>query len=100
MKILVVCFLLLALELASAAPRSLSLFNTLDTPWKGQSDKVTTSEVYIPPELIQAIAKAAPQVISGVIKLLSYAVCDNAADSQLQAFANSEERDAKKLWPW
>ena len=97
MKILVVCFLLLALELASAAPRSLSLF---DTPWKGQSDKVTTSEVYIPPELIQAIAKAAPQVISGVIKLLRYAVCDNAADSQLQAFANSEERDAKKLWPW
>ena len=95
MKILVICFFLLALGLASAAPRSLSLFSTLNTPWKGQSDEVTTSEVDIPQELIQAIAKAAPQVIAGVIKLLRYAVCDNTADSQLQAFTNNEERDAK-----
>ena len=96
MKVLVVCCLLfLALGLVSAAPRSLSLYNPLDTPWKWQRDEVATSEVYIPPELVQALAKAAPQVISGVIKLLRYAVCDNTADSQLQAFASNEERDAQ-----
>ena len=94
MKVLIIYVLLLALGLASAVPRSLSLLNTLDTPGKEQSDKVAMSQ-FIPSCLILEIAKVAPQVISEVIKLLRYVVCDNTTDSQLQAFTNNEERDAK-----
>ena len=87
MKILIVCFFLLMLGLASATPSgSLSnFFYALDTPGKEQSDKVAASQVTIDPQLIIAIAKAAPEIISGVIKLLKYTVCDNT-DSQLQFY--------------
>lgn len=93
MKILIICLHLFALRLASASPPSFSFFNTLspDTPGKEQSE-VATSQ-FIPTCLILEIAKVAPQVISEVIKLLRYVVCDNTTDSQLQAFADNEERD-------
>ena len=95
MKILIVCFFLLTLGLASATPSgSLSnFFYALDTPGKKKSDKVAASQVTIDPQLIIAIAKAAPEIISGVIKLLKYTVCDNT-DSQLQFFASNGEKDA------
>ena len=94
MKILIVCFFLLTLGLASATPSgSLSnFFYALDAPGKEQNDEVATSQ-FIPTCLIIELAKAAPKVISGVIELLRYAVCNNT-DSQLQHFANSGERDA------
>ena len=95
MKILSICFFVLALGLASAAPRrSLpNFFYALDTPRKAQSNEIVTDQVVIPPGVILGIAKMAPEVMSGVIKLLKSVVCDNT-DSQLQAFANNEERDA------
>ena len=95
MKTLIVCFFLLSLGLASAAPHNLlpNFSHTLDTPGKKQSSTVTTYQT-ISPEVILEIAKVAPKVISGVIELLKIAVCDNTDSVQLQGLANDEERDA------
>ena len=92
MKILI-CFFLLVLGLASAAPRrSLPyFFKALDTPGKKQRNAVAIDQIAIPPGVIVAITKSA---ISGVIEVLKLAVCDNTDSAQLQGFANNEERDA------
>ena len=96
MKIIIVCFFLLSLGLASTAPHmSLpNFFKALDTPGKKQSNAVTTYQTAISPEVILEVAKVAPKVISGVIELLKIAVCDNTDSAQLQGLANNEERDA------
>ena len=99
MKILSICFFVLALGLASAAPRRSvpNFFYALDTPRKEQSNEVATVTnqvaINIATKIILELVKKAPDVISAVIELLKAAVCDNT-DSQLQAFANNEERDA------
>ena len=92
MKILSICFFVLALGLASAAPRRSipNFFYALDTPRKAQSNEIVTDQVAIPPGIILEIVKMTSKVM---IKLLKSVVCDNT-DSQLQAFANNEERDA------
>ena len=93
-------FAVLALGLASAAPglplRYLPMqtgpveFSTLE---RELDEEVATSQ-NIPPEVVQFLVKLAPKVISGVMQLLRYAVCDSQ-DSQLQENANNEERNAK-----
>lgn len=92
MKILSICFFVLVLGLASAAPRrSLpNFFYALDTPRKAQSNEIVTDQVAIPPGIIPEIVTMTSKVM---IKLLKSVVCDNT-DSQLRAFANNEERDA------
>ena len=99
MKVTIVCLLLLILGLASAIPQwplryqyplKTGGLGTLETEL---SDEVAKSQVF-PAFLIPILASAAPKVASGIIQLLKYAVCDNT-DSQLQAYANNEERDAK-----
>ena len=92
MKILNICFFILALGLASAAPRrSLpNFFYALDTPRKAESNEIVTDQVAFPPGIILEIVKMTSKVM---INLLKSVVCDNT-DSQLQAFANNEERDA------
>lgn len=100
MKILIVCCFILGIGLASATLRRSSLpqlFYALNTPEKEQRSEVATDQVVIPPEVIKwAITKAAPLVISEVVKFLRYAVCDNTV-SQLQGFAGREERDANVM---
>ena len=93
MKIVIVCFFLLALGLALAAPhRSLpNFFKALDTPGRMQSNAVATNQFAIPPAVIVAVTKLA---ISGATEILKLAVCDNTDSAQLQGLANNEERDA------
>ena len=90
MKVLIAGLVLLALGLASAT-------------WQGHynngkelTDETATSQVF-PVALVPVLVKAAPKVVAMALDLLRYAVCDNTADSQLQAFANIEEENAEVM---
>ena len=96
MKVTIVCLLLLVLGLASAIPQwplRYPLKTGLGTLKTELSDEAAKSQVF-PASLIPILTKATPKVASGIIQFLKYAVCDNT-NSQLQAYENTEERDAK-----
>ena len=59
---------------------------------KELNDETAKSQV-LPLILVPMLLSAAPEVISTALDLLRMVVCDNT-DSQLQAFANTEEQDA------
>ena len=93
MKVLIAGFVLLALGLASAVPQWPSgHFNN----GKKLTDETATSQIF-PVALVPVLVAAAPKVVAMALDLLRYAVCDNSADSQLQAFANIEEDNAEVM---
>ena len=94
MKVLIAGLVLLALGLASAVPQwSISgHFNN----GKELTDETAASQVF-PVALVKVLVAAAPKVVAMALDLLRYAVCDNTADSQLQAFANIEEENAEVM---
>ena len=61
---------------------------------KELNDETAKSQIF-PVALIPILVSAAPKVVAMALDLLRYAVCDNTADSQLQAFADNEEENAK-----
>ena len=95
MKVLIVGFILLAVGLASAVSVGRyvppSGFSTLG---KELMDETAESQVF-PVVLIPLLVSAAPKVVAIALDILRYAVCDNTADSQLQAFADTEEDNAQ-----
>ena len=98
MKVLLVGFILLALGLVSAVPQwpvrryiQPSRFSPLG---KELNDEIVKSQIF-PLALIPVLISVAPQVISVVLDLVRMVVCNNTANSQLQAFADNEEENAK-----
>ena len=96
MKVLIVGFVLLALGLASAVPQwpiRGYIPPGFSTTAKELTDETAMSQVF-PVALVPVLVAAAPKVVALALDILRYAVCDNTADSQLQAFADSEEENA------
>ena len=99
MKVLIIGFVLLTLGLVSAVPqwpghrlRHILPGPGFSTTGKELDDETAKSQV-LPLILVPMLLSAAPEVISTALDLLRMVVCDNT-DSQLQAFANTEEQDA------